>query len=75
MAEPTTGTMMMDFPTALREVIKGKKITKASWKNPQLYVLLKDNYLRHRKADGVFDALIISETDLLAEDWVILLEQ
>ena len=75
MPSPKPGSVTMDFPTALREVIKGKKIARISWNNPQLYVLLKDAFLMHRKADGVFDRLLVSEGDMTGEDWVIVLEQ
>jgi len=65
----------MSFPDALKEVITGKKITKLEWNNNQTYVVLKDAILCiHNAKDSsvTFHSLIVSEGDLVGEDWVVL---
>jgi len=61
----------MDFPTALKEVIEGKKITKIDWDNRNINVFLKDDLLTIAREDGTLNQLIISREDIIGEDWVI----
>ena len=62
----------MDFPTALRHVIKGQKITKLEWENTQFYGVLRDTLLMLHKPDGQFYTWTINEGDLLGADWIVL---
>lgn len=65
--EPTT----LAFPAAIEAVIGGKKVRREEWADAEEFCLLKDNYLSiHR--NGKFHAWIVSEGDLLAQDWVII---
>lgn len=67
--EPET----MTFPEAMEQVIKGKKITRIEWDSREDYGLLKDGFLLiHNKKD--FHKWMITDGDLLATDWVILVE-
>ena len=68
---PSPVTETMDFPNALYKVMNKGKITRLEWGNPNLYVLLKDGFLMHRKADGSFDQLLVSDGDMMGEDWVV----
>lgn len=68
MPKPTT----MDFPEALRQVIKGKKITKLEWGNPKFFVYLWNSHLSLQKEDGENYDLIVSDGDLMGLDWVVL---
>lgn len=67
METPTRRTM--DFPAALAEVIKGRRITKLEWNNPGLYVHLAYGYLMIHKEDGNHQ-LLLSQGDLEGKDWV-----
>jgi len=62
----------MDFPSAMREVITGKKITKIEWDNKSIYGELKDGFLMLRKKDGKYYQWIISEADMVGDDWIII---
>jgi len=65
---------VMNFSDALREVIKGKKITKLEWGNQNIYIFLHNEHLKIMKLDGKMYDLIVSEADLLGEDWVLVQE-
>lgn len=67
----------MDFPDALRQVIAGHRITKLEWQNEDTYLTRSDEFLCIHKAgepDDQFHALMISDGDLLGQDWVVLKE-
>lgn len=67
--EPGSG---MSFFSALREVTKGRKITRDEWGNPEIYGILKDGLLQlygGQAGDGRFHTWTISDGDLLGEDW------
>ena len=68
---PTKAIMEMDFPTALKEVIAGKKITKLEWCNKAVVGELKDEKLVIWRDDGKMYHWIISEGDLKGEDWIV----
>jgi len=61
----------MDFPSAMREIITGKKITKLEWDDRSIYGELKDGFLMLRKEDGKYYQWIISEADIRGEDFVV----
>lgn len=65
----------MDFFEALKEVAAGKKITRVEWDNPGIYGALKENLLvihGGRTGDDKDHSWIISDGDLLSEDWRVL---
>ena len=70
---PVTEPNPLDFPTAIREVIAGERLTKLSWKDPQTVVQLSNNRLQIclPKNDYTPCDLIISDGDLMGEDWVV----
>ena len=60
----------MDFPSAIREVIDGKKITRTDWEDESSFGELKDGFLMiHNKG---MHQWIVSEADMLADDWTII---
>lgn len=63
----------MSFPDALKEVIKGKKITRLEWQDQQInhYGFLNEQWLSLHKEDGKNYKWIINDGDLLSEDWII----
>ena len=60
----------MDFPGAMRAVIDGSKITKLEWENKEIIVWL-DGHLKIKLADGTTHDLIVSDGDMIGEDWAI----
>lgn len=64
----------MTFPEALKFVILGSKITKLEWKNNAIYVLLKNGFLMLHKEDNKDYQLLVSEADLVGEDWIVLVD-
>lgn len=64
-------TVLMDFYSALRETMNGKRITRAEWNDPNIFGYIRDGYLRINLADG-YHNWIISDGDLAALDWHVL---
>jgi hypothetical protein len=63
------------FTEALDQIIDGKRATREEWSDKRHYGLLKDEFLSLHKAgeaEGLIHPWIVSEGDLLAEDWIIL---
>ena len=61
----------MDFSTAIKEVVAGKKITKLEWANSNIYGVLKDDILMLYKEDGKFYQWILSLSDIVGDDYII----
>lgn len=64
-------TRLLNFYDALREVTKGRYITKVEWKNNAIYGFL-DGVLQIHTETGRDDNWLISDGDLLGEDWMVL---
>ena len=62
----------MDFPSAIKEVIGGKKITRVEWGDKNIYGFLNETVLSIHMLDGNNHKWIVSEGDLISEDWIIL---
>jgi hypothetical protein len=62
----------VDFFTALKEVVKGKKMTKVEWKDREYYGFFKDTLLKLHKPDGKMYDWILNDGDVGGEDWIIL---
>lgn len=60
---------MLDFPSAIREVIRGRAVTRFEWMNPAIYLVMTEGYLKIRKADTTQHVLLVSDADMLADDW------
>lgn len=68
--EGTVEPMLLNFPDAMYEVIKGKKIKRKEWEDKNEYGIFMDAKLMIMKHDdSKFHPWIISEGDLLADDW------
>lgn len=68
---------MMDFSDALKAVKEGRKITRSGWNSKGMYVALHTPfldpclpYLVLRTVDGEFVPWTVSQTDVLAQDWI-----
>jgi len=73
-AEVVKKEKTMDFPSALREVTDGKKITKLEWGDSKIYGFLswKTKVLTLRREDGQEDMWCPNDGDLLGTDWIVL---
>ena len=61
----------MDFSDAIQKVTEGFKMTKLSWGDMSTYIFLNDGFLRIRKPDGTTPQLLVSEGDMLGDDWIV----
>lgn len=61
-----------DFASIVKEILLGKKITKAEWHNNNIYGILQDNTLQLHKADNNVYQWILNEGDLSGKDWIVL---
>ena len=66
------GETFMKFPEAMEAVTKGKKVTRLEWKDRDIYFVLHGGHLRIHKADKSISDLIVSEGDMLGEDYIII---
>lgn len=70
----TVNNNQLDFSTAVRRLIEGKKLSRIVWGNQDEYIYLRQEYLSLHKAgepaDKTYD-LIVREGDMIAIDWVI----
>lgn len=80
-SQPSTSPGM-DFGTALKQVLRGQPVTRLEWENPSIYLLLyrcrvpnfgveDGNYLSIHRADGTVGPLFVSDSDLRADDWIV----
>jgi hypothetical protein len=58
-----------NFPTAMQEIIDGKKVTRTSWPKGE-YGFFDDGFLRINK-DNVSYKWNVNDGDLFAKDWTI----
>lgn len=72
----------MDFPMALKQVMKGNRVTRLEWENPNIWLMMSywgainekvpaGKYLTIVHADGSRNPLYVHAGDLLADDWVV----
>ena len=70
---PTVG--VMDFFSALKAVANGGRITKVEWGDPKVFGAMQNGRLvifGGVLADNQFHPWIISDGDLVGEDWKVL---
>lgn len=66
--EPAT----FSFPAAAIYLIHGGRIHKLEWEDQEFYGVLDGGVLKLHKPDGNLYQWILSDTDLLGEDYIIL---
>ena len=66
----TRAEALVDFPSAIRAVTSGHKITRAEWGDDEYYGVLRDGLLMLHKPDG-FYTWMVSDGDLMGQDWQI----
>lgn len=67
--------VVMDFFAALRKATAGERITKVEWADPNIFGVIKDGRLVIRggvMGDDKFHPWIITDGDLVGEDWKVL---
>jgi hypothetical protein len=69
---PRKELIKMDFPSAMKEIIAGKKVTKLEWCNKMAYGVLERDWLLLYKEDGKAYQWILSDADLKGEDYVVI---
>lgn len=64
----------VNFYTALKSAVEGKKITKLEWNNVNVYLFFNTDteHLTIHKEDGKNDDLIVRTIDVIGEDWIVL---
>jgi hypothetical protein len=63
-----------NFPDAIKDVLGGAHVTRMAWGDVKTFIIMADGFLCIHKSDeddGVLHALMISEGDLTAEDWIV----
>ena len=68
---PSDAAPLMTFPEAMAAVITGKKVAREAWENSDYLALDKPGYLNIHKEDEETAALLVSDGDMLNDDWVI----
>ena len=64
----------LTFYKALEKVVEGKKITKLEWDNRDEYGFMREEIL-HIRRNGKDHKWILSEADIVGEDYQILAEE
>ena len=65
-------SITMDFPDAIKEIMKGNKVTRISWANKD-YGFLKDEWLTIFR-ESKFHVWLISAGDLEGQDWIVVID-
>lgn len=72
----------MNFPAAIQQVMKGHRVTRLEWENPEIWLIMfywgalnpkqpAGKYLSIHHADGAMNPLVIGDGDLMGDDWVV----
>ena len=68
---------LLTFRDAITPLLAGHKLTKREWDNPKTYIFMREAKLcihNGNEAQDAFHVLIVSEGDMVGEDWMILTE-
>ena len=70
----------MDIGTAIIQMRKGNRVTRAGWNGPDQWIALQEPdgnskmrkpYMYISPVDGEFVPWLASQTDILAHDWIL----
>jgi hypothetical protein len=64
--------IMMDTPSAMGTIVKGKKVRILKWKNCGIYLNRMNNRVVVHKDDGEFCDLAITDDEMFNKDWVVI---
>jgi len=68
---PKKETKPFDFYQAIKQVHKGKKVSRLAWEDKNEYALMHNEFLSiHTK--GKTHQWAVHETDMIADDWFII---
>lgn len=74
--DPLVSKRLVDFYTALKAVVDGKKATRLDWQNAGEYMFLRSEILHIRREIAgnphVEHVLQVSLGDMIADDWLVL---
>ena len=73
-AEPAT-PVKMSFYEALKVAADGHMIHKVDWEDKKFYGVMQGGLLKLHKPDGKFYDWIISQEDMMGNDWIIINEK
>ena len=59
----------IDFNEAINKIVEGKKVTKLEWNNED-YCFMQGEVL-HISRNGTVHKWIISEADIVGDDWIV----
>ena len=65
-------SLTMDFPDAMKEIIKGNKVRRLEWSDQSDHCLLKDGWLSIY-INGKFHVWKVNDGDMEGNDWVVVL--
>lgn len=79
-----SATPGMNFGDALKQVVKGQRVTRLEWENPEIWLYMfywgrqspkvpEGKYLSIHHADGAVHPLTPNDGDMMADDWVIVI--
>lgn len=71
--KPKSSDMRMTFDKAMQAIIAGERVTKKEWDDPEIFGVMRDGFLKLIK-HGVANVWLVSDGDLLGEDWAILID-
>ncbi len=64
---------LLTFPEAIKEIMKGRKVTRVEWDSNEEYAFLKDEFLSiHTR--GKDHTWLVRKVDMDGTDWVVLPE-
>ena len=69
---PATGAGISFYGALEHGVMKGYPVTKAEWNNPEVRGFLRGGELHITLADGKTHRWIVSESDMMGQDWRII---
>lgn len=61
----------MTFVEAIQEITNGKWLSRREWHNPAIYLLVYRGYLSIHHADERITSLLVTDGDLLGDDWYV----
>lgn len=62
----------LNFKEAIDVLLDGKKVTREEWGDKEFYFVMDDKKLKINKPKGIRQDLIVSEEDLLCDDYLVL---
>jgi len=68
---PSEVITRFDFPTAIKKMTEGERVTKLEWNDKSCYGLVRSGILTIYR-NGQFHQWVISDGDLAGQDWYVI---